>query len=332
MNKTNQQIKAKRKSRHNLRAGVVLLALPIAVGVIAATIIGTGVYAQNVAQIGSQRLATENWESAVTVMEDQLPQNQRQYAYYKIKEGQTLEQVAQLFSVDMAKLQELNPGQLISGTNIKITPIEHPLAPTAGPNGNLAKAAVADVEGMIRVTNKYNLKQPIITNLPELTQFLASYGAIEQIDEKAYRINKPISLDGDIRLDMTPETVTRLELRSSPNDVTCLCFDEAVALIDAVNIISYDPQTQKADTNVQDGRSFIRMKNGRLDLLNSHISYLGNGLRKTLTAEAAAAALQREGGVYGVSWRISDDQLGVQIATGWVERNTFTRNHFATYS
>ena len=111
MNKTNQQIKAKRKSRHNLRAGVVLLALPIAVGVIAATIIGTGVYAQNVAQIGSQRLATENWESAVTVMEDQLPQNQRQYAYYKIKEGQTLEQVAQLFSVDMAKLQELNPGQ-----------------------------------------------------------------------------------------------------------------------------------------------------------------------------------------------------------------------------
>jgi parallel beta-helix repeat protein len=48
--------------------------------------------------------------------------------------------------------------------------------------------------------------------------------------------------------------------------------------------------------------------------------------------KATANVIQREGGIYGVSWRISDDMLGVEIATGWVERSSFVRNHYGAYT
>jgi parallel beta-helix repeat protein len=333
--KTSPSVRKKRSlnPRHNTRPIFILLFLPLVIGCITVALIATGLYARSVTNIGSKRLVTENWQIAADLLEKSQPTYERKYAYYKVKDGQTLEQVAAYFSVNIDKLRVMNPGKIVAGTTVKIPPVESPLKLTAGPNGKISKAVITQKGNLLRVTNKYNLRQPIVTTIPDLAAFLASYGAIEQTGPTSYRINKAISLDGDIRLDLTKATVSKLELRSSPGDVTCLCMDESAALIDGVNISSYDPATQKPDLTYEDGRAFVRMKNGRMDVLNANFSYLGNSLKEQLTNEAAkTSTIQNEGGVYGVSWRIADDQLGIQIATGWVEKSRFTYNHFGAFT
>lgn len=319
--------------RRNTRPVFIILLLPLLIGLSVATAIVSGLYQRNLADFGSKRLETPNWNQAEATLADAQPDYDRQFAYYKLKDGQTLESVADYFSVNRQKLASLNPGIVTAGTTIKVPPVEKPYEPTTGPNGRLGQAIVVDDRGLIRVTHKYRLRQPIITNLPELNAYLAPYNAMEQTGPTSFRILRPISLDGDIRLDVTPATATKLELVSTPTQVTCLCFDESAALFKDVTVSSYDPTTKQPDKTFADGRSFVRMKNGRMDLLNSKFSYLGNALEEVSDSKASGAnPFLQEGGVYGVSWRISKGRLGSQITTGWVEKSTFERNHFGTYT
>ncbi|MBC7869131.1 right-handed parallel beta-helix repeat-containing protein [Candidatus Saccharibacteria bacterium] len=321
-----------RQSRYNFKLSLILLLIPLAVGAFTVTAIFNGLYSHSLADLGSSRLETKGWQSASDALIKAQPVYERKFAYHKVEQGQTLEEIAQYFSVDRASLLLNNPGKIVAGTTIKITPVERPLEATAGPNGAIGSAIVTQDDGMLRITNKYKLDHPIVTNLPDLAGYLAPYGAIEQTGPKTFRINKAISLDGDIRLDLTNTTVTKLELLSTPDQVTCLCMDGSSVLIDTVEISSIDPNTKKPDIDPSDGRSFVRMKNGRMDILHSKITYLGNGTPSTLTAKAQLSSLQREGGVYGTSWRTSDNQLGSQVVTGWVEDNQFAYNHFGAYS
>lgn len=316
---------------YNTKPTILLLLIPLGVGLFTVSLIGSGLYYNTLADIGSQRLVTPNWESARSSLEKAQPSYLRKFAYYKVKEGQTLENVAAYFSVDSRRLVDLNPGQIVPGTTIKISPPEHPLKVTSGPNGTINQAVVVDDRGVLRVTQKYSNRQPIVTTIPELKEFLAPHGAIEQTGPRAFRLAKSISLDGDIRLDITPATITKLEIHSSPGRSICLCMDESAVLIDGVEVTTYDPATQKPDETYEDGRGFIRMKNGRMDILNSRLHHLGTSLdfqQKSTTPDAAVS----EGGMYGVSWRISKGTLGQQITTGWVENNTFDNNHFGAYT
>lgn len=319
---------------YNIRPSLFLLVLPLLVGALTIGAISTGLYTRNLADAGSERLVTPGWDKARDLLLSKQPDYERKYAFYQIKPGQTIESIAAYFGIKTDDIAALNPkGRLVAGTHIKIPVIQTALTPTSGPNGQLANAIVEQDGNMLRVINKYDGKrQPVITTIPELAAFLAPHNVIEKVGDKTYRINKAFSLDGNIRLDITRASVTKLELRSSPNDITCLCMDESLALIDGVEITSYDPATKQPDKQYTDGRSFVRMKNGRLDVLNSKITYLGNGLRNTLTKQAAASTMQKEGGVYGISWRISDDQLGSEIATGWIENSVFEKNHFGSYT
>lgn len=310
---------------------IILLLIPIAVGVTTLSLIVSGFFYRNLADLGSRRLVTENWESAKTILLNQQPAYERRYAYYQVKNGQTLESLSDYFSVNVEKLKVLNPGVIAAGTTIKVPPIEKPYQPTSGSNGLLSLASVIDEQGIIRVQHKYDKRQPITTTFPELTSFLSAYNALEQVGPTVYRINRPISLEGDIRLDVTADTVSRLELRSSPNDITCLCLDGSAVLIKDIEVTSFNPATGLPDTNYKDGRSFIRMKNGRMDIINSRFSDLGNsstGLSKT----SPLYPIQKDGGVSGVAWKIASDRLGQQITTGWIEGSSFERNYFGSYS
>lgn len=336
MKATNKKTQKKTKRgglRRNIRPVFIILLLPLLIGLSVATAIVTGLYQRNLADFGSKRLETPNWNQAEAAMTDAQPDYVRKFAYYKLKDGQTLESVADYFGVDRQKMADMNPGIITAGTTVKVPPIEKPYQPTAGPNGRLSQAIVIEDRGLVRVTHKYRVRQPIVTNLPELNAFLASYKVMEQTGPSTYRILRPLSLDGDIRLDVTPATVSKLELVSTPGQVTCLCFDESAALFKDVTVTTIDPATGQPDKTFADGRSFLRMKNGRMDLLNSKFSYLGNALDEVVDSkESGANPFLQEGGVYGVSWRISKGRLGSQITTGWVANNTFERNHFGTYT
>lgn len=324
-------IKRRRGLRHNLRPALIIVAIPLVVGAAVFSVFFSGGYDTALQSVGNERLVTENWQAADTAFLQRQPDYERKYAYYKLKEGQNLATAAAYFSVSEAKLRQLNPGLIAVGTTIKVPPVEHMLAPTAGPNGKIATAVVTEDRGLLRIRQAYR-SELAITNLPELTAFLKRYNAIEQTGPTSYRINRAISLEGNIRLDATAATVTKLELRSQPHDITCLCFDEASALLQDLKITTYDPTTGKPDMTYADERAFVRAKNGRMDAVNVDFSYLGNDLPDAQKASERVNQAQKEGGTYGVSWRISDDMLGQEIATGWVEHSRFTYNHFGAYT
>ncbi len=335
-NKTPQQSVAKSNTKKfrrlgNLRPVVLILLIPLAVGALTIGAVASGLYYNSVARLGSDRLITQNWQSANDSLAAQQPKYERKFAYYQVKAGQTLEDLSEYFSVTPSTLASMNPGNITTGTTVKIPALEAPYTPKNGPNGLLGTAAVTDEAGVIHITSKYGYGTHIDTNIPEIASFLAPYNAIEQISPKVFRFNRPVSIDGDIRIDITTATVSRIELRSAPNDITCLCFDQSAALIDGVTITSYDPTTKQADDNYSDGRSFVRMKNGRMDTINTTFTRLGNGIDSAVPGSPFYGT-QQDGGVYGVSWRISSMTLGKQITTGWVEGSTFEHNYFGAYT
>jgi hypothetical protein len=322
--------KRKRGFFRNLRPSLIIMLIPILVGLFVAFFLFSSRYNEVLGWVGSQRLTTENWETADKIFQENQPDYERKFAYYRLRERQDLHKTAEFFSVDEAQLAALNPGTLVANTTVKVPPVQHPLVPISAPNGKIYGAKVIVENGIIRVINDYKFDQAI-TDLPELANFLRGYDAITEVSPNVWRINKPISIEDNIRIDITGERVKKLELKSAPDDIVCLCFDGAAALIKGVVITSYDPATGEPDKKHEDQRSFIRVKSGRMDIIDSHISYLGNGLTKVLD-ETKKPPIQRDGGTYGISWRIPDDRLGIDISTGWVEGSTFYRNHFGSYT
>lgn len=317
--------------RRNIRPTLLLLLIPLGVGLFTLSLVLSGLYYKVLAEIGNQHLVTPGWEAAATTMRTTQPKYERKFAYYKVREGQTLDSIAAFFGVKLEELTRLNPGQIVAGVTIKVPPIEAAYQPTAGPNGKISQAVVVDDNGLLRITQKYNVKQPVMTTIPELMRFLSSYGAIEQTGPLTYRLNKAISLQGDIRLDMTPATIKKLEIKSASGETLCLCMDESAALVKNVEITTYNPSTGQPDTTYEDGRSFVRMKNGRLDLIDSHLHHLGTSL-DLKGIDSKTRPTEAEGGMYGLSWRISKGTLGAQIATGWVEGSIFDHNHYGAYT
>ncbi|MBI2008785.1 right-handed parallel beta-helix repeat-containing protein [Candidatus Saccharibacteria bacterium] len=314
---------------HNFRLTMLLILLPLTVGALAIYYALSGPLAVQLASFGSKRLVTDNWQIAYTQLSGTQPEYGPKNAYYRLKVGQDLDWVAQHFSIDAVRLQEINPGLVTYNTTVAIPPVEKPLQPFGVTSGNVYNLTVREVDGTLRLSNDFR-NPKVRTTIPEMTQFLAYYGAISKIADKHYRINRPISIEKNIRLDITGSTVNKLELSSGPNfAITCLCAESAEILIKDTAITSVDPTTNQPDTKQEDGRSFIRGLNStRLDIINSDISYLGSGLN----SQQSQKAILRNGGMYGTAWRINDDKLGQEIATGWVEGSTFHNNYYGAYS
>jgi len=320
---------SKHKIKENFRPGMVLMIFPLIIGIMALPFLFSDRFGQSLGSAGAARLVTRNWQIADNALKASQPEYERKFAYYKLKEGENLTKVSQHFSVPETKLTELNPGILVAGTTIRVPPLQFPLTASSSTNNKLSQIQIREDNGIVRLKNGYKYEK-VVTSIPELTAFLAKMNVFSQTGPKSYRLNRPLLLDENIRLNITSETVNRLELRSSPNrDTTCLCITNGELLIKDTTITSYDPTTQGPDHNPADDRSFIRvLKSSRMDIINSQISYLGTGLRQP----NKQLPLAKDGGTYGISWRIPDDMLGVDITTGWVEGSTFYKNHFGSYT
>jgi parallel beta-helix repeat protein len=324
----------KRSRRAPIIAAIIVVPFAIAL-VTFYYIFGPGLMSA-LATRGDNRLITQGWQSAEASMQSAEPIYGPKYSYYKLEQGQNLQWASQHFGVDLATLEKLNPGQPVMGTTIKVIPVESPL--TAFPATKATTAGltvtVAPSTGVITVDNVFTGPTAYVT-IPQLMRFLQPYGAITQLGPKSFLINKPLYIQGNIRTDITSTTVQNLYLLSAPNyQITTLTIRDSEALIDGVNISSYDPNTKGPDTNYKDGRSFLRAYgSARMDVLNSHISYLG-----MTKAQATNPALQTklgfisQGGAYGASWRISSGQFGADDTTGWVQNSTFEHNYIGAFT
>lgn len=326
-----KRVSRKRPVWRNIRPMTILLVVPIILFGLTVTVLTTGVRAYILASHGNERLRTDGWQEAAEIMRGVQPDYARKWAYYAIKPGQTVEEVADFFGVDVKQIRQDNPGRLIAGVTVKIRPTAKQLQPVR-PNGRIDRAIIVEDGDLLRVQNEYGLDRPITTDIDGLMDLLRGYKAIERTGPGTYRLNRAISIEGDIRVDLTSPDLSKLELTSTPDVLASLVFDQSSVLIKGISITSVDPSTGKPDLDSPDGRAFVRMKNGRMDVIDSKLSYLGNGLKETLSAKAKVSTAQQEGGTYGFSYRILKGKLGTEISTGWVEGSTFEHNHFGAYS
>ncbi|MFZ0141689.1 MAG: LysM domain-containing protein, partial [Aeromicrobium sp.] len=278
-----------------------ILLVPVAIGVATVLTLWSGLYAQHLAELGNSRLLTKNWSEAAATMVKAQPDYERKFAYYEVKPGQTPAEVARTFGVSMRSLKATNPGQIVAGSTIKVTPVRSPLK-QAQSTGTIGGTTIEKDGDLLRVINEFDTNTPVVTTIPELAERLKKYDAIDALGDKTYRLNRAISIEGDIRVTITRRTVKNLQLTSTPDVLASLVFDESTVLIKGVRISSVDPSTGEPDADSSDGRSFVRMKNGRMDIINSTISHLGNGLTENLSASAKISTAQGEGGTYGLSY------------------------------
>lgn len=324
-----------RRRRHfwaNLRPATFLLLIPILISFVTFAVVGTGVYDYQLARQAAKRLETHDWQAAQKMMKDAEPNFRRKHGYYLIKPNQTLTEAAQFLGVSVDSLEKDNQGSLIPGSTIKVRPIERPLAPINETRG-IASAVVEELGDVLFVKQSYGQNLPIRTTIPELAERTAAFDAFDDRGDGTWRLNRTISIEGDIRLDITSDSLKRLELRSDPNDIAALTFDESAILFKGVTVTTVDSRTGRPDDNWKDGRAFIRMKNGRMDAIDSTFTWMGNGLPATQTKQALANnEVLSEGATYGFSYRVSPSDLGTQYTTGWVENSTFENNHFGGYT
>jgi len=324
-----------RRRRHfwaNLRPATLLLLIPVLISFVTFAVVGSGLYDYQLARQAAKRLETHDWQAAQQMMKDAEPNFRRKHGYYLIKPNQTLTEAALFLGVSVDSLEKDNQGSLIPGSTIKVRPIERPLEPIDETRG-LAFAVVEEVGDVLFVKQSYGQNNPIRTTIPELAERTAAFDAFDDRGDGTWRLNRTISIEGDIRLDITSDNVKRLELRSDPDDIAALTFDESAVLFKGVTVTSIDSKTGQPDQNWKDGRAFIRMKNGRMDALDSTFTWMGNGLPATQTKKALANnEVLSEGATYGFSYRVSPNDLGTQYTTGWVENSTFENNHFGGYT
>jgi parallel beta-helix repeat protein len=325
------------KKHRNLKLGIVLILIPAIVGAYSIYAVFGGTIATELGYNANTRLLTLNWQAAESELTAAQPTYTPKYSEYTLQPGQTLEWAAKHFSVDSNKLRQLNPGTPVPGTTIKITPVEHPLERLPLTPGYTTGVVVQQQNGVLYVSNDF--RNPLATmTIPDLMRIVQPYNGIQQVGPKEYIILQPITVANNIRMDITAATVTKLQLRSAARfDITTLTFKDSEALIADTTITSIDPVTGKPDTDYTDGRSFVRAYgSARMDVLNSHILYLGMGLdtlkKARLTPPTSTMDFVSLGGVYGLSWRIPTGTYGQNIATGWVEKSTMDHEYIGAYT
>lgn len=316
----------------NLRPATLLLLIPILISFGTFAYVGKGLYNYQLAREAAKRLQTHDWQAADQMMRSAQPDYRRKWGYYQIKQGQTLAEAAEFLGVTVDDLEQDNKGALIPGATIRVRPIERPLEPFEETRG-IGLATVVEEGTVLFIKQSYGQNSPIRTTIPELARRLERYDAFDDEGNGVWRLNRTISIEGDIRLDVTSKDVRRLELRSDANDIAALTFDSGSVLFKGVTVTSFNTKTGKPDEDWKTGRAFVRMKNGRMDAIDSTFSWLGNGLPAVVSKKALADnEVLTEGATYGFSYRVSPRNLGQEYTTGWVENSTFENNHFGAYT
>lgn len=145
---------------------------------------------------------------------------------------------------------------------------------------------------------------------------------IQKLSEKEYLLKKDLNINPGVTINLKSEDIETLKLLSTNKEFVKIIVYDSRMVIDNVKITSWDTEKNIPDEDYSDGRSYILAKSdSRLDIFNSDISYLGY---KTTPI--------KEGGTYGVSWRIPDNTYTYDIVTGTIENSSFHNNYFGAYT
>ena len=254
------------------------------------------------------------------------------YGYYVVKNRDTLPKLTQLFNL-------ANPSAILDGN-------KKPLRSSFLAPGQKLAISITDLRNTRNANTPLRvIPNPLIVTYSSLTNTIKVRGEgnavnLRQISQLVSRLNRNVlqevapgewilrsnlDISKKVTLILRGEEVKSLKLKSEPGKLVWIKAEDGSILITGTNISSWSEESNAPDSDADDGRSYITAKgSGRMDVLNSEISYLGY-----------AGAPNRGGpfgGSYGLSWKIDSHKFRDNLITGVVEGNKIHHNYFGLYS
>lgn len=145
---------------------------------------------------------------------------------------------------------------------------------------------------------------------------------LKELKPKEWLLSANLFLHPGVSLNLDKSEVSWLKLTSNSKNIVYLRASSGIITISGVKVTSWDENNNTYDTNIDDKRSYILVKdNSRMDIYNSELAYLG-----------FARKLDPATSPYGVSWRMSNGKLGTTILTGEIINSKFHNNYFGAYT
>jgi hyaluronan synthase len=259
------------------------------------------------------------------------------YAPYLTNQESTIEQIAYRYGLEPSQI--LVPeggwrlGQLLHLPRTFMTPDQYLRLLHQLQKENRGKFGVKYVRSQDTLHLSHPLSDTVygrftVIDLPNLYRQLNNEAVLAYEGDGVYHLKSSLRLKPNVALLIEAPQVRWLKLESNREKFVRIFGNHASLVIDGVRITSWDSAWNTFDTEIEDGRSHLYLKNGRMDILNSELAYLGyKPSQKSL-----------ETGVYGLSWRVSDfdidsfESSGRELATGYVAGNRIHNNYFGIYT
>lgn len=246
---------------------------------------------------------------------------------YVVVQGDTLETIAQKFGVDVMQIYYANVEKLpnagfasvgtvlsIPGKDMQLTAPLHPHIVKTFPeplqyyydpqthtiviNGRGQTIKLADIQ----------------------KQFGNDY--LEEVSPKIWHLKVSLMIYKGLTLTIDKEEANWLRIESNKERYIAIRSWDGDILIKGVKVTSWDSQKNDYDRNLDDGRSFVMVKdNSRLDIYDSEMAYLGFATNDDLSVSP-----------YGVSWKLSTSELKKVLLGGEVVNSHFHDNYFGAYT
>jgi hyaluronan synthase len=249
--------------------------------------------------------------------------------HYVVRDGDTVFTIAAKYHVSVPAIIDANselrssPDRLTIGQNVAIPVAELRNAPdwdALVPRGR--PRIVLDV-----AANTIIVEGPgSVVNLSRIAAALGDTSALERLSGGEWIMRANVRITEDVTLVIAGSEVSWLKMQSDASGFVWLQSRGGSIAIRNTTITSWNERTGTPhDADYTHGRSYIfAQDDGRMDIENSELAYLG------WSGERAGSLVSS--GVYGVSWKASDDPLDRHLMTGTVTKSRFHDNYFGLYT
>ncbi len=245
---------------------------------------------------------------------------------YVVENDSTITVIATKFNIDPQRLYLANSAKLPTyevrqGTTLSIPAKDVNLDPVVNyvPSGT---------EPIPYVISYYPTDNTIVVSgrgrrvtLSDIRNQIGGEQLIE-VEPKVWLAKASIFIDVGVTLELNKDEVSWLKLESNKSSFASLWSIDGNILLNGVKITSWDSEKNDYDKDLDDGRSFIMVKdNSRMDFIDSELAYLGFPTKPEFRVSP-----------YGVSWKLSREKLKRVLLTGEVINSKFHHNYFGAYT